>query len=86
MKYCREFPNTWTLVGCACIAISTIIATLVKRVKPIRHVKFQDEAEIFGDTEGVVETRDEAMIEGGPLTGSDEDSSQILPGGKLTLK
>jgi len=94
----REFPNTWTLVGCACIAISTVTVIIVKRVKPIRHVQFQDEPVSFGATKKVVETwQDEVITKdmsapvatGGVLemeNAADQSSSQSLPRGQLTLK
>ena len=36
---------TLKLLGCTCIAVSTVTVLLVKRIQPIRHVTFKDEVE-----------------------------------------
>ena len=80
-------------MGCACIALSTVTVIIVKRVKPIKHVKFRDEPITLGETDEV-DSWDKEMVRGdvagsGALEvveGVGHSSPSSLPTGHLTLK
>eukprot|EP00116_Pleurobrachia_bachei_P011959 sb/3472221/ len=74
----REYPDVWTLIGCGCIALSTISVMMVKRVKPINHQEFTDEPDVMETV-----AREETVV---TMENQEEEQRTEIPKGHLQLQ